>query len=180
MTFELLINGSGLAVLALNVSGLVHTSDRSLRTKTGLASALWAANNFLMGAYSAAALSALTVGRQASASAVQERSRTIRRWTCALFMVLTLATGLLTWQGYATLPSIAGSMLATYAMFNLFGARLRWSMVGVSTLWMYNAWAYHSWWQAVANLLISFAAIYGAGRARLSDDEPSLSPNTNS
>jgi len=41
----LLVHATGLAALAFNVSGLVRTSDRSLRHSTGWASALWAANN---------------------------------------------------------------------------------------------------------------------------------------
>jgi hypothetical protein len=166
MTLQFLIDASGLTALAINASGLARTSDASLRTKTGVASALWALNNFFMGAYSAAALSALTVGRQATASAVHGASDRVRDVSCAVFLLLTCATGALTWQGPSTLFTTLGSSLATYAMFYWRAARLRVAMVLVSVLWMYNAWAYHSWWQAAANLMACGAALFGAWRTR--------------
>jgi len=161
----LLIHATGFAALALNVSGLVRTSDRSLRHSTGWASALWAANNLLMGANSAAALSALSVGRQASASAVQGRSDRTKLLCCLALLAATLAVGLFTWNGLASLFTMAGSMLATYAMFYTRGAVLRVAMVGVAALWMYNAWAYDSWWQMLGNAINGSAAAYGAWRS---------------
>ena len=166
MTLQFLINASGLTALAVNASGLARSSDAALRTKTGIASALWALNNFFMGAYSAAALSALTVGRQATASAVHGTSERARRVGCTVFLLLTLVTGALTWQGPQTVFTTLGSSLSTYAMFYLRGARLRWVMMLVSCLWMYNAWAYHSLWQAAANLMACGAAAFGAWRTR--------------
>jgi hypothetical protein len=163
---SLLIHVTGFAALALNVSGLIGASDRTLRHSTGWASALWAANNLLMGAQSAAALSVLSVGRQASASVVQGRDDSTRRWTCAVFLLVTLVVGALTWNGVATLLTTTGSMLATYAMFYMRGAPLRIAMLGVATLWMYNAWAYDSWWQMFGNLVTGGAAAYGAWRAK--------------
>ena len=161
----LLVHATGLAALAFNVSGLVRTSDRSLRHSTGWASALWAANNLLMGAQSAAALSALSVGRQASASAVQGQSERMKLATCIAFLAATLGVGLLTWNGPATMFTTAGSMLATYAMFYMRGAVLRIAMVAVAALWMYNAWAYDSWWQMFGNAMNGGAATFGAWRA---------------
>jgi hypothetical protein len=149
----------------LNIAGLVRTSDRSLRHSTGWASALWAANNLLMGAQSAAALSALSVGRQVSASNVQGGSERTKLFSCLAFLLVTLVLGTLTWNGVTTLFSMAGSMLATYAMFYMRGVALRLAMIGVASLWMYNAWAYDSWWQMLGNTLNGVAAAYGAWRA---------------
>ena len=160
-----LVDVTGLAALSLNIAGLVRTSDRSLRHSTGWASLLWAANNLLIGAQSAAALSVLSVGRQVSASAVQGGSHRSKRAYCLAFLAITLVIGLITWNGMTTLFSVAGSMLATYAMFYMRGVALRVAMVGVAALWMYNAWAYDSWWQMFANIMNGAAAAYGAWRA---------------
>ena len=181
MNLHFLIHASGMTALAINASGLARSSDASLRTKTGVASALWALNNFYMGAYSAAALSALTVGRQATASAVCGASTAVRDLSCTAFLLLTWATGACTWQGPQTVFTTLGSTLATYAMFYWSGSRLRVAMVLVSFVaplaivsplagvfvdrW-HNAWAYHSWWQAAANVLAAAAAVYGAWRLR--------------
>ena len=163
---SILIHATGFAALALNVTGLVRSCDRSLRHSTGWASALWAVNNLLMGAQSAAALSVVSVGRQASASVVQGRDERTRLLTCGAFLVVTLVVATLTWNGAATLLTTAGSMLATYAMFYMRGAPLRIAMVVVASLWMYNAWAYDSWWQMAGNLANGGAAAYGAWRAQ--------------
>jgi hypothetical protein len=160
-----LVDVTGLAALSLNIAGLVRTSDRSLRHSTGWASALWAVNNLLMGAQSAAALSVLSVGRQVSASSVQGGSHRSKQVYCLAFLAVTLLIGLFTWNGMTTLFSMAGSMLATYAMFYMRGVALRVAMVGVAALWMYNAWAYDSWWQMFANTMNGAAAAYGAWRA---------------
>jgi len=162
-----LVDVTGLAALSFNVAGLVRTSDRSLRHSSGWASALWAANNLLMGAQSAAVLSALSVGRQVSASSTQGSSEKTKRLCCGGFLLITLLLGALTWNGVTTVFSMAGSMLATYAMFYMRGVALRLAMVGTAGLWMYNAWAYDSWWQMLGNSLSASAAAYGAWRASL-------------
>ncbi|MDE2457489.1 MAG: YgjV family protein, partial [Burkholderiales bacterium] len=105
----LLVNLTGFVALALNVMGLVRQSDRTLRQSTGWASAIWAANNLLIGAQSAAALSMLSVGRQASAEAVQGRGERLRLWCCTVFLIVTAVIGAVTWQGPITLFTTAGS-----------------------------------------------------------------------
>ncbi len=160
-----LIHATGFAALALNVSGLVRTCDRSLRHSSGWASVLWALNNVLIGANSAAALSVVSAGRQASAQAVQGRDPRTLRAMCAGFLLLTLLVGLLTWNGMVTLLTTAGSLLATYGMFYMRGAPLRLAIFGSAALWMVNAWAYDSWWQMFGNLTTGGAAAYGAWRA---------------
>ncbi len=159
------VHVTGFAALAFNIFGLVGTSDRSLRSSTGWASALWAANNLIIGANSAAALSALSVGRQASASAVQDKSKRSKVLSCAAFLAVTILIGALTWNGAVTLVTMAGSMLSTYAMFFMRGVFLRVAMIAVASLWMFNAFAYDSWWQMAANALNGGAAAFGAWRS---------------
>ena len=160
----LLIDCTGFAAVALNVSGLINTSDRSLRTTSGLAAALWALNNLFMGAEGAAALSALSVGRQASASAVQGRDESTRSLTCTAFMIITVLVAALTWDGPGSILTAVAALLSTYAMFYLSGAALRCALFIVACLWMYHAVHYHSFWQITANLLSAGAAAYGAWR----------------
>ncbi|VTU45462.1 YgjV family protein [Variovorax sp. PBL-E5] len=161
-----LIDATGIVALSLNVRGLVGASDKSLRRSTGIASAIWAVNNFLLGAHTAAALSMVSVGRQASAEAVQDRTSRTRLLAFAAVIAITLTASILTWNGWATLCTGAGSLVGTWAMFYLRGMHLRLAMVLVASLWMYNAWAYNSWWQMIANLASGGAASYGAWRAR--------------
>lgn len=165
MLLSYAIDATGLAALALNVSGYVRTNDRHLRTTTGWASALWALNNLLLGAHSAAALGLLSAGRQATAEVVMGQAR-IRAWACAAFVLFTLTAGVLTWDGWVTVATTTGSLIATVAMFYLRGMALRLAMVMVAALWMTHAIVFDSWWQMAANGLAGAAALGGAWRTR--------------
>ncbi len=166
MTASLLLNASGLVALALNISGLLKPSDAGLRQKAGLAAALWALNNLLLGAYTAAALSVLVVARQFAAQRMQDASAQHRVRACAVFVLLTLLVGTATWQGWSSVFTVTGTVLATVAMFYLSGARLRLALLVTSLLWLGHAWVFHSIWQMVANVSAAAAAGVGAWSAR--------------
>ena len=59
---------------------------------------------------------------------------------------------------------VGASLLSTYAVFHLTGRSLRWVMLAVSALWMFNAWSYGSWEQIAANVISAAASLYGACR----------------
>jgi hypothetical protein len=165
-----LVDATGIIALTLNVSGLLRPSDRSMLKVSAWASALWSLNSLLIGAPMAAALSALGVGRQAGAAALHGR-RGRGRLKTLLFAALVAAAlliALLTWSGAHGLFAVAGSLLATGAVFYLRGAALRWAMVAVNALWLSNALVYDAGWQIAANALCGAAAAYSAWRMRRS------------
>jgi hypothetical protein len=165
MMIPSLVDATGVIALSLNVSGLIARDDRVLVKTSGWASAIWALNNLLMGAHPAAALSALGVGRQALASTLQNDHGRLKTQAFAGLAVAILFIGCLTWSGVGTLLLLAGSLIATYAMFYLRGTGLRLAMVLVNMLWMYNAVTHESWWQIAANLIAGGAAALAAWRA---------------
>ena len=165
MLLQHLIDATGLLALSLNVSGMVSRDDRALVRTGGWASALWALNNLLMGAQAAAALSALSVGRQASASVLQDRPGSLKTLAFAVFILATVVAASLTWTGVGSAFMLAGSITATYAVFYLQGAGLRLAMVLVNALWLYNALAYDSWWQIAASVLGGGSAALAAWHA---------------
>jgi hypothetical protein len=163
MSNTLLIHATGLGALALNVVALVCTCERTLRVRSGVAGMVWALNNFLMGANVAAALSVLSAGRTATAAVTLGAGRS-RAIAFAGFAALTLVIGLLTWGGWASLLLVVASLLSTYAVFHLTGRSLRWAMLAVSALWMFNAWSVGSWEQMAANVISAAASLWGACR----------------
>jgi hypothetical protein len=163
MSNSLLIHATGLGALVLNVVALACTCERSLRLRSGAAGMAWALNNFLMGANVAAALSVLGASRTAAA-AITLNARRARAIGFAVFALATVAVGAWTWGGWASLMIVAASLLSTYAVFHLTGAALRWVMLAVSALWMFNAWSVGSWEQMAANVLSAGASLYGACR----------------
>src|SRR4051794_24065120 len=94
-----LIDATGLVALSLNVGALLRPGDRTLLKVGGWASALWAINSLLIGAPTAAALSALSVARQASALALQDRPRRLKTAAFIAFLAGTLLVSALTWRG---------------------------------------------------------------------------------
>jgi hypothetical protein len=164
MLTQHLIDATGSVALLLSVVALLRPSEQALVKLSGWSSALWTLNNLLIGATMAAALSALSVGRQAGASALRDRAGTARRVMVAGLVVATLAIAAVTWSGVESIFPLAGSLIATYAMFHLRGARLRLALVLVNGLWMVNGLVNDSLWQIAANVLSGSAAAVGAWR----------------
>jgi hypothetical protein len=161
---EFLIHATGLCALVLNAIALVRTCEKSLRIQSSLSGVVWALNNLLLGAHTAAALSLVSAGRTAT-SAVTLQAAARQRWRLFLgYVALTLAVSAATWHGWPSVLLTVASIVSTHAMFYTRGRRLRWSMLAVSALWMVNAWAYDSWEQAAANALTAAAALIGAQR----------------
>jgi hypothetical protein len=166
MLTEHFIDATGVIALSLTTSALIGSSDRTMFRASGWASAIWALNSLLIGAYTAAALSVLGVGRQVSASKLMDRPTRTKTVAFGILAMATLLIAAATWTGAATLFPVIGSLIASYAMLYLRGAALRWSMVAVSALWMVNAITFDSLWQIAANGLAGGAAAVGAWRAR--------------
>jgi len=165
MSTEFLIHLTGLCALVLNILAIVRTCERRLRLQSGMAGLVWALNNLLLDAHSAAALSLVSAGRTASSAATLQSGETRRRLACAGFAALTVLVAALTWQGWLSVFLVAASLLSTYSMFYMRGPALRWVMLLVSMLWMINAWSYGSWEQVAANAATAATALYAAWRA---------------
>jgi hypothetical protein len=178
MPTELLIHATGVCALALNVTALVHRCEKTLRIQSGLSGAVWAMNNLLLGAHTAAALSLLSAGRTATSAATLHAARRVRHAACCAFLALTLAVGIATWHGWPSVLMLLASMLSTLAVFHLRAARLRVTMLLVSALWMYNAWWYDSWEQMLANVVTAAAAVHGARRGHSATAIPQTRTST--
>ncbi len=163
MSHALLIHATGLVALALNVVALSCTCERTLRLRSGVSGMIWALNNFLLGANVAAALSVVSAGRTAT-SAMTLGERRSRAIGFAVFAALTVAVGALTWGGWTSLLMVGASLMSTYAVFHLTGRSLRWVMLAVSALWMFNAVSVGSWEQIAANVISAAASAWGACR----------------
>ena len=162
MSSEFFVHATGLAALVINVLALLGRCDVALRRQSILAGFLWAVNNVLLGAHSAAALSVVSATRTATSAATLDRGRIARRNTCLLFGAMTIAASAATWTGWIGTITLVAALMSTYAMFYMRGVTLRLTMLVVSMMWMVNAWQYGSWEQMAGNVLTACAAGYGA------------------
>ena len=164
MTSDFLVHATGIGALAINVIAMARTCEKSLRLQSAVAGLAWSLNNFLLGAYTAAALSLVSAGRTSTSAAVLERAKHVRRAAFFGFSGLTLGVAAATWNSQSSLLITVASLLSTYAMFFLTGPALRWSMLVGSALWMDHAWSHGSWEQIAANAITGLAALYGVWR----------------
>jgi len=178
MPTELLIHATGVCALALNVSALVRRCERALRFHSGLSGVIWALNNLLLGAHTAAALSLLSAGRTATSAVTLRAAHRVRLLACTAFIAMTIVVTVLTWHGWPSVLLLVASMLSTFAMFYLRAGALRATMLLVSALWMVSAWQNDSWEQIAANLVTAAAAIYGARRSAAADATAVPRPRT--
>lgn len=166
MLSELLfIHATGLCALVLNTAALAHRCERALRLQSGLSGLLWAINNLLLGAHTAAAMSLVSAGRTATSAVTLRATRQLRLVVFTAFAALTLAVGVFTWHGWPSALIVVASLLSTVAVFYLRARPLRVAMLAVSLLWMVNAWQVDSWEQIAANLITAAAALAGAWRS---------------
>ncbi len=166
MTLSFFAHATGIAALGLSLNGLVNRCDRTLRRTNSAASVLWTLNNLLLGATSAAAMSALSATRTTAADLVHRRGDNIRHWACAAFILTALMASAITWQGWPTLLTASASVAVSFGVFYLKGAQLRFVMLVSAVLWSYNAWLMHSPEQIMGNSLGIAAATYGVWRTR--------------
>jgi hypothetical protein len=96
MSNELPVHATGLCAMALNVLALVRRCERSLRVQSGIAGFVWALNDLLLGAHTAAALSLVSAGRTATSAVTLRSTDALRRAAFVGFAMLTLAVGALT------------------------------------------------------------------------------------
>jgi hypothetical protein len=172
MPTELLIHATGVCALILNVCALVRRCERALRLHSGLSGVIWALNNLLLGAHTAAALSLLSAGRTATSAVTLCAAERVRHSVCAAFALLTVAIAALTWHGWSSALLLVASLISTFAVFYLRAGTLRLTMLLVSALWMVNAWGYDSWEQMLANVATALAALYGARRRAPATADP--------
>jgi hypothetical protein len=173
----LFVHATGLAALGLSVTSSIHHCDRRLRRHNFLAGICWALNYFLLGAMMGAALSCVSAARTGTASLVHRRALRLRGVACALFAACSLATAVLTWQGWTTLLPVASSVLTTYAVFFLAGTRLRLALLMAALLWTQNVLALQSPEQIIGNFLGIAAACIGLWRcARLAGAATAAAP----
>ena len=169
MTLSFLAHATGLAALGLSLNGLVNRNDRTLRRTSSVASLLWTCNNLLLGATSAAAMSALSATRTTTADLVHRSGTHVRHWACAAFILTAVIASAVTWQGWPTLLTGTASIAVSFGVFYLAGAQLRFVMLVSALLWTYNAWLFHSPEQITGNSLGIAAAMYGVWRTRSSN-----------
>src|SRR4051794_5585321 len=114
MSSEFLVHATGLAALLVNVCALLCRCEVALRRHSVFAGCLWALNNVLLDAHSAAALTVVSASRTATSASTLDRGRVARRNAFLAFLSLTVAAAVLTWGGWMSVLTLTASVMSTY------------------------------------------------------------------
>lgn len=162
----LLIRTTGLVGLSLGMAAMTSRKDARMKGLMSCSSVAWSANLFLLGAYSSSALSLVSASRQLTCWRLAHLQGRAQALLCAMFVLVTLTTGVLTWQGAVSALTLFASVCSTVAMFYLAGTPLRLAMALSSALWLINAFLFHAWEQVASGSLTLLATAVGLWQLR--------------
>jgi hypothetical protein len=160
-----LVRVTGAVALGISVLGLVAPRDQKMLRLLSVSALLWAWNNFLIGAMTACALSALSALRSATCSHIIGKPSKYRLPACLAFCATALGAGAFTWVGVVSIFPLVGTLLSTVSNFFLTGVGLR-LVVAVSNLfWLAGSIHYRAWEQIVSLCITLLASCYGIWQA---------------
>lgn len=126
-----------IGVVAVAVSCVIFLG-RKLRTiliSKFTADVLWFLYYFLIGAYSGAALNVLALGRE-SVFYNKEKKWASHRFWLFLFLILTIASCLMTWEGPISLLPMIGSCSAVVSFWCTKPIHIRLMAIPAQVLWL--------------------------------------------
>lgn len=142
-----LTRGLGLVALFIGVRANLKPSDASMKRNMSIASALWGVYYLLLGGYTAAATSLISMSRQLITSRLDLLNARVQRRVELGYYAAAMAICALTWHGWVSLLPAVATMISTFAMFQLKFERFRWAMVVSGTIWCVNAAYFQAWEQ---------------------------------
>lgn len=156
-----LVRVTGAAALGISVLGVVAPRDQKMLRLLSVSALLWTLNNYLIGALTASALSALSALRSATSSHPLRQPTRHRLSACLAFCTAATAAGTFTWVGLVSLFPLCGALVSTVSSFFMTGVCLRLTLVGFNLLWLIGSIHYHAWEQIVSLCVTLLASCYG-------------------
>jgi hypothetical protein len=156
-----LVRVTGVVALGISVLGLVAPRDQKMLRLLTVSALLWALNNFLIGALTPCALSALSALRSATCSHIIGRPTKYRVPACLAFCATALGAGAFTWVGTVSLFPLTGALISTVSNFFMTGVRLRLALAGSNLFWLAGSIHYRAWEQIISLCVTLLASCYG-------------------
>ena len=145
-----LARGVGLVALCIGLRANLRRSDASMKRNMSIASALWGVYYLLLGGYTAAATSLISMSRQLVTSRLDLLNARVQRRVEFGYYGAAMVICALTWHGWVSLLPAVATMVSTFAMFRLKFERFRWAMVVSGVIWCANAFYFQAWEQLIS------------------------------
>lgn len=162
-----LARGIGLVALCIGLRANLKRSDASMKRNMSIASALWGVYYLLLGGYTAAATSLISMSRQLITSRLDLMNARVQRRVEFGYYGAAMAVCALTWHGWVSLLPAIATMVSTFAMFQLKFERFRWAMVVSGTIWCVNAFYFQAWEQLFSVSMSIATTLVGLKGVRL-------------
>lgn len=156
-----LVRVTGVAALCISVIGLVAPRDQKMLRLLSVSALLWALNNFLIGAMTAGALSALSALRSATSAQILDKPTKYRLPVCLAFCGTAVGASVFTWVGPVSLLPLSGTLISTVSNFFMTGVRLRLILACSNLFWLAGSIHYRAWEQIIALCVTLLATCYG-------------------
>jgi hypothetical protein len=166
------VRASGLVALATTLLALTAPGDTRMLRLLTLSAVLWSLNNFLLGAFTACALSLLSAARTTVSLTLKDRGLHMRLPACLGFCAGAGVVTALTWCGAVSLLPMAGALASTTGNFFLTGVPLRLALGASNLLWLASALHFRAWEQVASLAASLLATAYGAWRVHQSAVSP--------
>lgn len=125
----------GVVAVAVSCVIFLGRKRRTILISKFTADVLWFLHYFLIGAYSGAALNVLALGRE-SVFYNKEKKWASHRFWLFLFLILTIASCLMTWEGPISLLPMIGSCSAVVSFWCTKPIHIRLMAIPAQVLWL--------------------------------------------
>jgi hypothetical protein len=132
------------------------------------ASLLWSVYHAMLGAFTAASISLVSMSRQLLTSRLDLLSSRAKVLVERAYYVVSMLVCAVSWHGWASLLPLFGTMLSTYGMFHLRFERFRWAMIISGVFWAGSALYFHAWEALFATLVSTATVLIGMRGVKLS------------
>lgn len=143
----------GFLGLVLCTGSYAARSHKAMAWVCAAGIACWSMHFALKGAATASVLSMASALRIAASVWIVHWSAVGRKAATAAAFAVALGGAYLTWAGWLSVPSLAATLIASWAGMNLGLARLRIALLAVELLWVLNAWVLDSMLALTASLI---------------------------
>lgn len=147
----------GLAAVTIGIAAFIRQDDKSVKKMMSMASLLWVIYHATLGAWTASAISAISMSRQ-FLSARLDASHKLGQRLMYVFLSINAIALAITWHGPISMCPFIGSSISTYAMFKLKHERFRYAMLASGLMWGVSA-AYFQAYEALTATAISSGVI---------------------
>lgn len=157
----------GVVALFVNLRANLRRSDNAMKRNMAVASLLWSVYHAMLGAFTAASISLVSMSRQVLTSRLDLLGGRAKILVERAYYVVSVLVCAVSWHGWASLLPLFGTMLSTYGMFHLRFERFRWAMIVSGVFWAGSALYFHAWEALFATLVSTATVLVGMRGVKL-------------